>query len=133
MVAEEQESDKPGPKDAAKVIINTPEKICIVVDSPVSPPSTSEVEGVLTYRVHYRAVQPLPFHDTGQIPWCKPTLVVLPNGFNWFRVSVDFATGDSRSFSNSETYGPLRVEIDPDSRTLTLQPEGEANECEGTL
>jgi len=115
----------PGPANSAVVSHNTPERVCVTLNSAAPANASTRVEATLDYRVHYLQTQYKPIQLTGSIPWDKDTPVVFPPGFNGFRATINFSNAEQdkqRTFVAPQSYGPLEITLDPNSRTLLFRP-----------
>jgi len=120
-----------GPKDAAIVGASTPERFCILFNSPKRkarppiPAGQTTVKVRISYRLRVNTPDVDRWSKSGTISWDRDEAVELPKGFLGFRATVNFSGTErdvARVFTAPTTYGPLSLSLDAQSRTLVLRP-----------
>ncbi|TBZ30960.1 hypothetical protein E0H47_31655 [Rhizobium leguminosarum bv. viciae] len=127
----------PGPANAAVLTTSTPEKLCVRLHSPASLvypgkqtiPERAMRNGHVTARVYYRIKKTIPdvvqWTSGGIVNWDKDEPVELPAGYGGFRATVNFTDAErdvARVFTVPQSYGPLTITFDAQTRTLVFRP-----------
>lgn len=119
---------KAGPANAARLTLNTPERICVTFHSPTNAPAhidRTEVFVDLVVRQQTPGSE-RPFSKEGEITWAGGDVTeVLPANHQGFRATVRFTAGGSdapRVFTREERHKYLSVLFDSASRTVIFRP-----------